>query len=131
MTVLPDGVVPVGVPVGLTFSNKEPKTTAFVGNSAFIELSKVLSAVNGVLHPSQLGFISGIITVKGEPAPNRRVFLHYDSGAYVSGTFSDESGNYRFDGLVLGRRYTITAHDNETYQYAPVGADRRTPEAYP
>ena len=58
--------------------------------------------------------------------------IHYTKlyEAFVAETFSDAFGNYRFDGLMLGRYYTVIAQDNDSYQYAPVSADRRKPEAY-
>lgn len=131
MSDLPNGVIPVGHAIEFTFSNREPKQTAFVGNVKPVQLDAGWNTLRYPVHPLQTGFIKGTITARGAIAPNRNVFAHDDTGCYVADTISDAQGKYQFDGLLLNRWYTITAHDNDEYKYAPVGADRRTPEAYP
>lgn len=89
---------------------------------------------NHLLSPplsSELGFIRGTVTRKGAIAAGKHVICLDARFNLIAETISTENGYYRFDNLLINGLYTIHAYDNETYQYAPVGADRRTPEAYP
>jgi len=93
-------------------------------------------AINLVPHfdvpPSRasLGYIAGVITRQQVPAVGQRVLCLDKSWNLVAETRSGAGGAYRFDGLNRNEQYTILAQDNWTFTYAPVGADRRTPEAY-
>lgn len=77
------------------------------------------------------GFIEGVITRKTAPAVGQHVICLDDRFNLVAETFSGAGGYYRFDSLLINGLYAIHAYDNNEYKYAPVGADRRTPEAYP
>lgn len=79
---------------------------------------------------AELGYISGVVTVKQTPAPGRIVCCFDPSMTLVSQTVSDAAGNYRFDNLLRNRMYLVLAQDNEKFDYSPASADRRKPEAY-
>ncbi len=76
------------------------------------------------------GFIEGVITRKTVPAVGQHVICLDDRFNLVAETLSGAGGYYRFDSLPINGLYAIHAYDNNEYKYAPVGADRRTPEAY-
>lgn len=76
------------------------------------------------------GFIEGVITRKTAPAVGQHVICLDDRFNLVAETLSGAGGHYRFDSLPINGLYAIHAYDNNEYKYAPVGADRRTPEAY-
>jgi len=80
---------------------------------------------------AELGYIAGVVTVRQVVAPGRVVRCFNPSMQLVGETVTDEAGNYRFDNLLRNRLYLILAQDTWEFNYAPVGADRRTPEAYP
>lgn len=79
---------------------------------------------------AELGYISGVVTVKQTPAPGRIVRCFDPTMTLVGQTVSDAAGNYRFDNLLRNRMYLVLAQDNEKFDYSPASADRRKPEAY-
>ncbi len=79
---------------------------------------------------SELGYISGVVTRKGAIAAGQHVVCLNSRFNLVDETVSANDGSYRFDSLSIFDTYIIMAQDNWDFNYAPVGADRRTPEAY-
>lgn len=126
---------------GPIWANRETKAQAWPGEIGAKEslahspdkICRIASVPALSAPPSRkdLGFISGIVTRKSVPASGKHVVCLDERFNLVAETISAENGYYRFDNLLINKLYTIHAYDNDTYQYAPVGADRRTPEAYP
>lgn len=67
-----------------------------------------------------LAYIAGKVTVENITPVSRKVRLYdLNNGRLVGETWSDEAGNYRFSGLVAGKRYFAVAHDHtEVYNAA-------------
>lgn len=128
------------LPIILQFANKETRSQAWPGeNSCKQPASQTAKKAYGVTTAAMLnapplrkdfGFIEGVITRKTAPAVGQHVICLDDSFNLVAETFSGAGGHYRFDSLPINGLYAIHAYDNNEYKYAPVGADRRTPEAY-
>lgn len=126
--------------VDLSFANTETKTQAWPGENSSKKLeSQTAEKVYGITTAAMLnapplrknfGFIEGVITRKTAPAIGQHVICLDDRFNLVAETFSGAGGYYRFDSLPINGLYAIHAYDNNEYKYAPVGADRRTPEAY-
>jgi len=129
---LPSDAVPVLATIRTTWASPVAKAVIApaIAKPNKIHLHLFATKFRYATKPNQLGYIKGKVTAKGVIAPDRRVVLLSWDWAFVAETFSDAFGNYRFDGLMLGRYYTVIAQDNDSYQYAPVSADRRKPEAY-
>ncbi|ACQ92383.1 hypothetical protein Tola_0755 [Tolumonas auensis DSM 9187] len=129
------------LPMRLTFANGETKDKAWPGENSCKQLdSQTAEKAYGVTTAAMLnspplrkdfGFIEGVITRKTAPAVGQHVICLDDRFNLVAETLSGSSGYYRFDSLPINGLYAIHAYDNNEYKYAPVGADRRTPEAYP
>ncbi|WP_345009341.1 hypothetical protein [Pseudaeromonas paramecii] len=136
------GAVRAGLSGGsLEWANAETQAQAFPGQNHWAplaanppELAVPISQVPHLTTPptrAELGYIAGVVTVKQVPAPGRTVRCFDPTMTLVAETVSDAGGHYRFDNLLRNRRYLILAQDTWEFNYAPVGADRRTPEAYP
>lgn len=122
------------------WANKETQIQAWPGENSCKQTSQTAKKVYGVTAVSMLttpplrkdfGFIEGVITRKTAPAVGQHVICLDDRCNLVAETLSGTGGQYRFDSLPINGLYAIHAYDNNEYKYAPVGADRRTPEAYP
>ena len=78
------------------------------------------------------GRITGTVAEKSQPAniPLRRlVRLHREpDGMFVKATWSDNAGNYTFEGVRPDCRYTVTSFDYSG-QYRAVIADNLLPDA--
>lgn len=124
-----------------TWANNETKAQAWPAENSWKQLvaqpaKKAYSAttvamLSGPPSKSSLGFIAGVVTRKAIPAAGKHVICLDGTFNLIAETVSATNGYYRFDSLPINGLYAIHAYDNEIYQYAPVGADRRTPEAYP
>lgn len=124
----------------LQFANSETRAQAFVGDTYFT--NKIcygckkwfplihLINIDNKISVSDFGFIEGVITRKGIPAAAKQVICLDSKFNLVAETSSLSDGYYRFDSLPRNEFFAIHAYDNDIYQYAPVGADRRMPEAY-
>lgn len=121
------------------WANKETQTQAWPGENSCKQTSQTAKKVYGVTAVSMLttpplrkdlGFIEGVITRKTAPAVGQHVICLDERFNLVAETLSGAGGHYRFDSLPINGLYAIHAYDNNEYKYAPVGADRRTPEAY-
>ena len=129
------------LPVTLLWANQETREQAWPGEIESKELPvhppvdmfpvMTVAALNAPVTRGQLGFISGVITRKSVPTGGNHVICLDERFNLIAETTSAANGYYRFDNLPINHLYTIHAYDNEIYQYAPIGADRRTPEAYP
>lgn len=125
----------------LHWANNETREQAWPGENSIKETpaqspEKIcpitsVSALSAPPSRKDFGFISGIVTRKSVPAAGKHVICLDERFNLVAETISAGNGYYRFDNLLINKLYTIHAYDNEIYQYAPVGADRRMPEAYP
>lgn len=123
------------------WANKESRIQAWPGeNSCKQTASQSAKKAYGITTAAMLnapplrkdfGFIEGVITRKTAPAVGQHVICLDDKFNLVTETLSGAGGYYRFDSLPINGLYAIHAYDNNEYKYAPVGADRRTPEAYP
>lgn len=127
---LPADAIPFVANMTVVWASPQSKAQCETPNASKIEIPFFTTKFRYAAHPRQLGYISGVVTEKGVIARGRRVVLLSSDWAFVAETRSDDQGKYQFDGLLLGRFYTVIAQDNDDYKYAPVGADRRTPEAY-
>lgn len=79
------------------------------------------------------GFIAGTTKEKGtpdHPKVARVQLISENANALVAETWSDASGNYRFENLDRNQRYTVIAYDRE-HLYRAVIADNLTPEPMP
>lgn len=124
----------------LIFSNEETRQQAWPGELTIARLNADIHscfsvvAVDDLSGPpsrTRLGFIRGVVTRKGVAAAGQWVACLDSRFNLVSETCSSANGSYRFDSLSMYDTYIIIAQDNFDFKYAPVGADRRTPEAYP
>lgn len=115
------------------------KSQAYPGQIKIKELPDTLNCLCPINTPAQLisppslldfGFIQGSITKKGQIATGQHVVCLDSRFNIVAETVSAADGSYRFDSLSIYDTYIIIAQDNWGFKYAPVGADRRTPEAY-
>ena len=80
---------------------------------------------------ASVGYIRGVVTRKGVAAARKRVVCLDSRFNLVSETLSSADGSYQFDSLSMFETYIVVAQDIFEFKYAPVSADRRTPEAYP
>lgn len=121
------------------WANSETRQQAWPGENSEKEAhQRVLKSFSVTSVPSlttppreaEFGFIQGVVTRKTIPVEGKRVICLDNRFNLVAETKSGLNGYYRFDNLPINCVYAIHAYDNDTYQYAPVGADRRTPEAY-
>lgn len=84
----------------------------------------------------KIGYIAAKVTINSLPAPNRRVLCYYQVGDCLLGeTRSDVNGDYRFDDLLLGKRYMLIAQDDDLdptteREYNAVAADFQLPTPY-
>lgn len=129
------------LPIKLLWANIETREQAWPGENNIKETTahspeKICpitsaSALNAPPARKDFGFIEGVVTRKSVPAAGKHVICLDEKFNLIAETTSAENGYYRFDSLLINGLYAIHAYDNDIYQYAPVGADRRTPEAYP
>lgn len=85
------------------------------------------------IHFGGKGWIAGTVKEKGEPdRPLARQVLLYSENTrlLVAATWSDATGQYRFDGLDATQRYTVMSYDH-THLYRAVLADNLAPESIP
>jgi hypothetical protein len=79
------------------------------------------------------GFIAGTTKEKGtpdHPKVARVQLISENTSTMVAETWSDASGNYRFENLDRNQRYTVIGYDRE-HLYRAVIADNLTPEPMP
>jgi hypothetical protein len=79
------------------------------------------------------GFIAGTSKEKGtpdHPKVARVQLISENTSTMVAETWSDASGNYRFENLDRNQRYTVIGYDRE-HLYRAVIADNLTPEPMP
>lgn len=124
----------------LLFSNKETRQQAWPGEIATATLMAAphsgfrVVTVDDLYSPpprASVGYIRGVVTRKGVAAARKRVVCLDSRFNLVSETLSSADGSYQFDSLSMFETYIVVAQDNFEFKYAPVSADRRTPEAYP
>lgn len=128
------------LPTALLWANEETQSNAWPGENNYKQLvSQTAEKAYGVTTAAMLnspplrkdlGFIEGVITRKTAPAVGQHVICIDERFNLVAETLSGAGGYYRFDSLPINGFYAIHAYDNNDFKYAPVGADRRTPEAY-
>lgn len=126
--------------IGMARANVEPISQSFPGQGAWKSFNNILPTnfiritnQSDIQRPplrSELGFIRGVITRKGQIAAGQHVVCLDSRFNLIAETVSAADGSYRFDSLNMYDTYIIIAQDNFDFKYAPVGADRRTPEAY-
>ncbi len=126
--------------IGMARANVETISQSFPGQGAWTCLNNILPTnfiritnQSDIQRPpirSELGFIRGVITRKGQIAAGQHVVCLNSRFNLVAETISAADGSYRFDSLSIYDTYIVLAQDNWDFKYAPVGADRRTPEAY-
>lgn len=127
--------------IGMARANTETLAQSFPGQSTWktfnnlrpFNYTRVVNQADLRRPPfkSELGFIRGVITRKGQIAAGQHVVCLNSRFNIVAETVSATDGSYSFDSLNIYDTYIIIAQDNFDFKYAPVGADRRTPEAYP
>ena len=85
------------------------------------------------IHFSGRGVIAGTVKEKGQPDQPlvRRVqLISENTNLLVAETWSDATGNYRFEFIDPAQRYTVVSYDHE-HVYRAVIADNLTPELMP
>ena len=85
------------------------------------------------IHFGGRGVIRGTVKEKGQPDQPlvRRVLLiSENTNLLVAETWSDATGNYRFEFIDPAQRYTVVSYDHE-HVYRAVIADNLTPELMP
>ena len=84
----------------------------------------------------KFGYIASTTQVSGIPVGNKRVLLFTDDTALlIDETVSDNLGNYRFDSLLLNKKYMITAQygkveENTPPDYSATSVDWQSPTPY-
>ncbi len=126
--------------IGMARANTETLAQSFPGQSTWKTFNnfrpfnyiRLVNQADSIRPPlrSELGFIRGVITRKGQIAAGQHVVCLNSRFNLVAETVSAADGSYRFDSLSMYDTYIVIAQDNWDFKYAPVGADRRTPEAY-
>ncbi len=83
----------------------------------------LLSIIND--NTTKTGFISGQTTKDGIAVSARVMCYHRMSGRLINTTYSDDSGYYRFMGLIAGVKYYVISLDenNNGTQYNAVTQD--------
>jgi len=128
---LPDNAVGRVLTVSGVYSNPEGVASSAPPDGAVLPvLATYTSSARTPTALVDLGYIASRVTVNGEGAAGRRVVLLGPDMAAQGTTFSDAQGNYRFDHLLLTRRYLVLAQDTFAFDYAPVAADLLTPTPY-
>lgn len=140
MSTTPDGyTIGLLAAPNFLFANSESKSQAWPGenhevnikvNSVNVFIVSALSSISTTPKRTDLGFIRGVVTRKGQIAAGQYVVCLNSRFNLVAESVSASDGSYRFDSLNMYDTYIIIAQDNFDFKYAPVGADRRTPEAY-
>ena len=95
--------------------------------------SRGISALRRDIHFGGTGRIEGTVKEKGQPDQPlvRRVLLiSENTNLLVAETWSDATGNYRFEFIDPAQRYTVVSYDHE-HVYRAVIADNLTPELMP
>lgn len=127
------GSVPLGVflaPLGFGYSVNNPLAQL---PGPIPSVSRGIAALRRDIHFGGSGSISGTVKEKGSPDQPlvRQVFLYSENTRLlVAETWSDASGNYRFDHLDPAQRYTVISYDYK-HQYRAVIADNIRPEIMP
>lgn len=125
---------------GFVWANNETRSQAWPGEISLHPIQQQpaksfsVSSLSALFSPpkrDELGYLSGQVTRKKVPAAGQLVYCFDERFNLVAEKVSDANGMYRFDGLLKQKLYTVIAQDNFDFKYAPVGADRRTPESYP
>ncbi|WP_435234474.1 hypothetical protein ACR30L_11915 [Psychromonas sp. PT13] len=83
----------------------------------------------------KVGYYQSTVTVSDVPKPNTRVLCFTNGGQLLDETYSNESGVYRFDHLLMDNKYLFVAqYNNGNKQVAPeylaAAADWQTPTPY-
>ncbi len=106
----------------------------------FVKLSKIkmfdkksLFMANG--EPWPTGYYQSTVTISGVPVEGMKVFCYDNYGALLDITYSDENGIYRFDEMLMGRKYMFVAqHDDgdptTPPEYLATASDWQSPTAY-
>jgi len=81
------------------------------------------------------GYYQSTVTVSDIPKPNTRILCFTNNGQLLDETYSNESGVYRFDHLLMDNKYLFVAqYNNGNPQIAPdylaAAADWQTPTPY-
>ncbi|PKF60612.1 hypothetical protein CW745_13860 [Psychromonas sp. psych-6C06] len=84
----------------------------------------------------EFGYIESKTELSDIPVANKRVMLFsHDSGVLIDETVSDENGNYRFDSLLMSKKYMVTAQYGNADEHTPpdysaISSDWQTPTPY-
>jgi hypothetical protein len=130
-----------------------PNTAANIGVNAQVDLSRLHSPSSNLwnrgggydwqfhpipngrknIHFGGPGVIAGTVKEKGQPDQPRvaRVqLISQNANVLVAETWSDASGNYRFELIDPAQRYTVVSYDHK-HLYRAVIADNLKPEPIP
>ena len=116
----------------VTLDANAPIATTVVKNNPFY--NDVVLDQQG--NQRQFGYIASTTQVSGIPVGNKRVLLFSnDTGLLIDETVSDAQGNYRFDSLLLSKKYMITAQygnadENTPPDYSATSVDWQSPTPY-
>ena len=135
----------------ITWSNRETKAQAnpqpiYLEHHGIMPFHSTYAVKNNIFHNDvvldqqgkqrEFGFIASTVEVSGIPVANKRVLLFTnDTGLIIDETVSDSAGNYRFDSLLLGKKYMITAQygnadENTPPDYSATSVDWQSPTPY-
>ena len=115
-----------------TLDANAPIATTVVKNNPFY--NDVVLDQQG--NQRKFGYIASTTQVSGAPVGNKRVLLFADDTAMlIDETVSDAQGNYRFDSLLLNKKYMITAQygnadENTQPDYSATSVDWQSPTPY-
>ena len=130
-----------------TFSNKETRAQANPALENLQYLPKVIKetlatrtgAYNSIFNQQgeqrKTGYYQSTVTVSDVPKPNTRVLCFTNDGKLLDETYSNESGVYRFDHLLMEDKYLFVAQYNNgnpkiAPDYLAAAADWQTPTPY-
>ncbi|MFN3294926.1 MAG: hypothetical protein ACK414_16010, partial [Gemmobacter sp.] len=133
-SVLPDPAVDIGVNAHVDLIRRNsPSSDLWDRGGGYDWRLRPIPSARKDIHFSGHGVIAGTVKEKGQPDQPlvRRVQLISENArVLVAETWSDASGNYRFELLDPAQRYTVVSYDYKQ-MYRAVIADNLKPEPMP
>ena len=124
---------PVGVHVAAFARWHSPNTELWSQPGSYPPRVRAVASARRDIYFGGNGQITGTVKEKGQPDQPlvRQVLLYSENtNLLVAETWSDATGNYRFEFIDPAQRYTVVSYDHE-HVYRAVIADNLTPELMP
>ncbi|MDN2661855.1 hypothetical protein OW492_00520 [Psychromonas sp. 14N.309.X.WAT.B.A12] len=137
---------PVGLSDGFLWANKQTKEEANnysnevqtlhvdTVSTLVLKSGNYKNIINQDGESRAMGYFESKVLIQDIPAPNRKVMCFTQYGQLLDETYSDSSGKYRFDHLLLDTKYLFVAQDNQEtpntppeYQAVAAGFQSATP----